>query len=58
MRATLRQAEAICKIWKRQGKEPDFGKAIKLSKSEASRIISQNYLSFYAVREKVRKDRR
>ena len=53
--ATLKQAETIMAIYKRLGKTISFDEAYEWPKARAWKFINQNYLSFYDV---IKKNRR
>lgn len=55
--ATLKQAEAIIRIYKRFNKEINFDEAIRWPKAKAWKFISQNYLSYYDVMREIREKR-
>lgn len=55
--ATLKQAEAIMRIYERLGKNIGFDEAIKWDKTKASRFIGKHYLSYYDIKRKQMEER-
>lgn len=52
--ATLKQTEAIMRIYKRFNKEISFDEAIRWPKARAWKFINQNYLSYYDVMREIK----
>lgn len=52
--ATLKQADAIIRIYKRLGKSIGFDEAFAWDVGKASKFIGEHYLSYY---EEIRKGR-